>query len=81
MEFSRQELPEWVAIHSLLQGIFQTQESNLGLLYCRWVFLSSEPSGKPGQPFNFILRGPQPDALFSALIQARQKETSSSEKS
>ena len=44
-------------------------------------FLSSEPSGKPGQPFNFILRGPQPDALFSALIQARQKETSSSEKS
>ena len=23
--------------HALLQGIFQTQGSNLGLLYCRWI--------------------------------------------
>ena len=27
---------EWVAI-SLLQGIFPTQESNLGLLHCRQI--------------------------------------------
>ena len=32
-EFSRQEY--WS--HSLLQGIFLTQGSNLGLLHCRWI--------------------------------------------
>ena len=26
-----------VGSHSLLQGIFQTQESNWGLLHCRWI--------------------------------------------
>ena len=33
MEFSRQEY--WNGLHSLLQGIFPTQGSNLGLLHCR----------------------------------------------
>ena len=28
---------EWVAIHSLLQGIFPTQGLNLGLLHCRQI--------------------------------------------
>ena len=27
-----------VGCHSLLQGIFLTQELNLGLLHCRWIF-------------------------------------------
>ena len=27
---------EWVS-HFLLQGIFLTQGSNLGLLHCRWI--------------------------------------------
>ena len=27
-----------VGHHSLLQGIFPTQGSNLGLLHCRWIF-------------------------------------------
>ena len=31
--------------HALLQGIFPTQESNLGLLDCR--FFTTEPPGKP----------------------------------
>ena len=31
--------------HSLLQGIFQIQGSNPGLLYFRWIF--TEPLGKP----------------------------------
>ena len=31
---------------SLLQGIFLTQESNQGLLHCRWT-LPAELSGKP----------------------------------
>ena len=30
-----QKAPLWVACHSLLQGIFQTQGSNRGLLHCR----------------------------------------------
>ena len=33
MGFSRQEY--WSGLHFLLQGIFPTQESNLGLLHCR----------------------------------------------
>ena len=32
---------------SLLQEIFQTQGSNPGLLYCKWIFLPAEPQGKP----------------------------------
>ena len=28
---------KWVASHFLLQGIFPTQESNLGLLYCKQI--------------------------------------------
>ena len=28
---------EWLAMHALLQGIFQTQGSNPGLLHCRWI--------------------------------------------
>ena len=42
MEFSRQE--HWRGSHSLLQGIFPTQVSNLGLLNCRQILyhLSSQ---------------------------------------
>ena len=36
MEFSRQEY--WSgSVHSLLQGIFQIQGLNLGLLHYRWI--------------------------------------------
>ena len=36
-----------VGYHSLLQGIFLTQGSNLGLLHCKgFFFLPSEPPGK-----------------------------------
>ena len=35
-----------VGSHSLLQGIFPTQRSNLDLLHCRWT-LQSESPGKP----------------------------------
>ena len=34
---------------SLLQQIFPTQESNQGLLRCRWILYPSELSGKPLQ--------------------------------
>ena len=40
-----------VGCHFLLQGIFSTQGSNLGLLYCRQS-LPSEPPGKPGCPWD-----------------------------
>ena len=36
MGFSRQEY--WMCCHSLLQGIFLTQGSNLGLLHCKPIF-------------------------------------------
>ena len=35
-----------VGYHFLLQGIFSTQGSNLGLLHCRQTLLPSEPPGK-----------------------------------
>ena len=35
MGFSRQEY--WSGLHSLLQRIILTQESNLGLLHCRQI--------------------------------------------
>ena len=36
-----------VGCHALLQGIFPTQGSNLGLLHCQADSLSAEPQGKP----------------------------------
>ena len=36
-----------VGSHSLLQGIFPTQESNWDLLHCRQIFLPAELPGKP----------------------------------
>ena len=41
MGFSREEYR--VDIYSLLQGIFLTQGSNLGLLHCRQILLPSKP--------------------------------------
>ena len=43
MEFSRQEY--WSGFHFLLQGIFATQGSNLGLPHCKQTFSTSEPGG------------------------------------
>ena len=35
-----------VGCHSLLQGVFLSQELDLGLLHCRQIFLLSEPPEK-----------------------------------
>ena len=45
MEFSRQEY--WMGGHSLLQVIFPTQGSNLGLLSCRQILYHLSPKGSP----------------------------------
>ena len=57
MGFSKQEWNSSTGMgcHALLQGIFPTQGSNLGLLHCRQILLLSEPPGKPLEPF-FILK-------------------------
>ena len=44
MEFSRQEYG--VGCHSLLQGIFQTQGSNPGLLHCRQILYHLRHQGR-----------------------------------
>ena len=36
-----------VGSYSLLQGIFQTQGSNLGLLHCRWILYHLSYQGSP----------------------------------
>ena len=56
MGFSRQE--QWTGRHSLLQGIFPTQESNPGLPHCRQILyqveekspISQRNSSAPGLP-------------------------------
>ena len=45
MGLSRQKY--WSGLYSLLQGIFLTQGSNLGLLHWQVDSLPSEPPGKP----------------------------------
>ena len=45
---------------SLLQGIFPTQESNQGLLYCRWILNQLPYQGSPkntGVSCDFLLQG------------------------
>ena len=52
-----------VGSHSLLQGIFLTQGSNLGLLYCRWILYHLSHQGSPQKthllilPTNSLARG------------------------
>ena len=36
--------------HCLLQGIFPTQESNPGLLHCRWILYQLSYQGSPSRP-------------------------------
>ena len=38
---------EWVASHSLLQGVFPTQESSPGLLHCRKILYRLSHQGSP----------------------------------
>ena len=45
MEFSGQE--DWSGLHFLLQGIFLTQELNLGLLGCREILYYLNHQGNP----------------------------------
>ena len=44
-----------VSSHSLLQGIFPTQRSNLGLPHCRWNFNHLNHQGSPPQPGHKVL--------------------------
>ena len=38
-----------VGCHSSLQGLFLTQEWNLGLLHCRWILYWLSHQGSPGE--------------------------------
>ena len=46
-----------VGYHVLLQGIFQTQASNLRLLHCRWI---SSPLSHQGNPWRKSMWSKQP---------------------
>jgi len=46
-----------VGSHSLLQGIFLTQESNPGLLHCRWILYSLSHQGFPQDEEIFTEQG------------------------
>ena len=49
MQFSSQEYWSILGSHSLLQGIFLIQGSNLRLLHCRWILYSLSHQGSPEQ--------------------------------
>ena len=49
MKFSSQEYWSVLGSHSLLQGIFLIQGSNLHLLHCRWILYSLSHQGSPEQ--------------------------------
>ena len=55
MRFSRQEY--WMGSHSLLQGIFQTQGSNMGLLYCWQILYHLSHRGSPTFGFKQVQKG------------------------
>ena len=67
-----------VGCHSLLQGIFPTQGSNLGLLHCRQILYCLSHQGHPsdGQtinhwkwtPSNHLPNGPSLVILESAMV-------------
>ena len=49
VQFFRARTLEWVA-HSLLQGVFSTQESNRGLLHYRGILYQLSYQGSPSRP-------------------------------
>ena len=51
MGFSRQECCAGVDCHFLLQGIFQSQESNPGLLHCRQMLYHLSYQGSPNMVY------------------------------
>ena len=51
--FSRQEY--WSGLPALLQGIFQTQGSNLGLPHCRQVLCHLSYHGSPYMADNALI--------------------------
>ena len=62
-------LPMGVCCHILLQGIFPTQESNLGLLWLlHWqvAFITNEPPGKPFPTRALMLMGSLKDTGMGA---------------
>ena len=50
--------------HALLQGIFQTQGSNPGLLHCRWILYKLSYQGSPAKILKYRYRA---SLLFRSL--------------
>ena len=46
---TREAQEYWSGYLSLLQGIFLTQESNQGLLHCRWILYQLSYEGSPNE--------------------------------
>ena len=63
--FSRQDTA--VGGHALFQGIFLTQESNQGLLHCRWILYQLSYQGSPRTAG--LLCAPIYDTLFLIRVQ------------
>ena len=61
-----------VGSHSLLQGIFLTQESNLAFLHCRWIL---HHMSRQGSPLSTVLQSNSVlDYTVHGILQARVLE-------
>ena len=62
---------------SLLHGIFPTQESNQGLLHCRWILYQLSYQGSPRQPY----KGSQDNSVkqVQLMLQFCKRANSASE--
>ena len=52
---------------SLLQGIFLTQESNQGLLHCRWILYQLNRGNSESKSNSFSFHPPPPDILLMCM--------------
>ena len=60
-----------VDCHSLLQGIFSTQGSNLGFLHCRWILYCLSHQGSPKMSMcscKYQLEGLSPFSDLSVVL-------------
>ena len=73
---TRESQKYWSGSLSLLQQIFLTQESNWGLLHCRWILYQLSYEGSPSSIWWWLLASEQfKKYAFHTIIRVLQRET------
>ena len=73
---TRESQEYWSGSLSLLQQIFPTQDSNQGLLHCRWILYQLSYEGSPSFIWWWLLASEQLRThAFHTIIRVLQRET------